>query len=109
VLETWGRWSNGVLQFSIVTYLKCPTGQGVETTYLRKSASICGSIVSYSRLRFRVDSRLRNVNELINCPLDPDALFRLRIAMPEGLLLAHENAVGTALCRHGANLGPGVT
>jgi hypothetical protein len=54
-------------------------------------------------------SRLRNVNELINRPLDPDALFRSRIAIPEGLLLAHENAVGTALSRRCTNLRPGVT
>jgi hypothetical protein len=56
-----------------------------------------------------VDSRLRNVNELINGALDPNALFCLRIPMPEGLLSAHENAVGTALCRHGTNLRPGIT
>jgi hypothetical protein len=85
--------------------------------YPRKSAFICGSSVSFLRFHSRSPFvcirgnhlRLRNVNELINCSLDPEALFRLRIAIPEGLLLAHENAVGAALGRHCANLRPGVT
>jgi hypothetical protein len=48
VLETEAleQWSAAVLDCDLA---EAPHGQGVETTYLRKSACICGSIVSYSR------------------------------------------------------------
>jgi hypothetical protein len=67
----------------------------------------CGS--SFLFVPIRVNLRLRNVDELINRPLYPDALFGLRVSIPKGLLLADEDTVRAALRGHGANLRPGIT
>jgi hypothetical protein len=70
-------------------------GRRPRSTHLRKSAPICACFFLFGSIR--VHSRSGNVNELVSRPLNPDALFRSRIAIPEGFLLAHENPVGTAL------------
>jgi len=112
--DTSGSHRADVLEYWSIPLFGCPepTRHRLQPIYLRTSALICGGLPLCSRPFVSIRgyySQSRNVNELINRPLDPDALFRSRIAMPESLLLAHENAVGTALCRHGANLRPGVT
>ena len=77
-------------------------------TGLAHLAADSSAVVSLSSALIRVRSRLRNVDELINCPLYSYPLFGLWIAMPKGLLLADEYTVRAALCRHGANLRPGI-
>jgi len=64
----------------------------------------CGRIVSPFVSIRGYYSRSGYVHELVDCTLDPDALFSLRIAIPENLLLPNENAVCAALRGPSANL-----